>query len=44
MPDGMEHASPITQETAIKPLAFVSPDAEEEVYEYYLMSCKRYAL
>ncbi|KAJ6860447.1 protein ESSENTIAL FOR POTEXVIRUS ACCUMULATION 1-like isoform X2 [Populus alba x Populus x berolinensis] len=30
MPDGMEHASPITQETAIKPLAFVSPDAEEE--------------
>jgi PERQ amino acid-rich with GYF domain-containing protein len=44
MPDGMEHASPITQETAIKPLAFVSPDAEEEVYEYYLMSCKSYAL
>ncbi|KAJ6691281.1 GYF DOMAIN-CONTAINING PROTEIN [Salix koriyanagi] len=30
MPDGMEHACPITQETAIKPLAFVSPDAEEE--------------
>ncbi|XP_061947494.1 protein ESSENTIAL FOR POTEXVIRUS ACCUMULATION 1-like isoform X2 [Populus nigra] len=30
MPDGVEHASPITQETAIKPLAFVSPDAEEE--------------
>lgn len=31
MPDGMEHVSPITQVGSIEPLAFVAPDAEEEV-------------
>ncbi|XP_041003631.1 protein ESSENTIAL FOR POTEXVIRUS ACCUMULATION 1-like [Juglans microcarpa x Juglans regia] len=31
MPDGMEHVSPITQDGSIEPLAFVAPDAEEEV-------------
>ncbi|XP_011000953.1 PREDICTED: uncharacterized protein LOC105108365 isoform X2 [Populus euphratica] len=30
IPDGMELVSPLTQEIAIKPLAFVAPDAEEE--------------
>ncbi|KAM3761120.1 hypothetical protein ACB098_01G243700 [Castanea mollissima] len=30
-PDGMEHVSPITQVGSIEPLAFVAPDAEEEV-------------
>ncbi|KAL5717385.1 hypothetical protein ACHQM5_010395 [Ranunculus cassubicifolius] len=29
-PDGMEDVSPITQSELIEPLAFVSPDAEEE--------------
>lgn len=31
MPDGMEHVSPITEVGSIEPLAFVAPDAEEEV-------------
>ncbi|KAJ6965441.1 hypothetical protein NC652_003351 [Populus alba x Populus x berolinensis] len=30
IPDGMELVSPLTQEIAIKPLAFVAPDAEQE--------------
>ena len=34
IPEAMEIVSPLTQEIAIKPLAFVAPDAEEEVYEF----------
>lgn len=41
IPDGMDHVSLLTQESAIKPLAFVAPDAEEEVYKL-IMSCKRH--
>jgi len=33
IPEGIELVSPLTQEISIKPLAFVAPDAEEEVYE-----------
>lgn len=36
IPGGMEHVSPITQDCSIKPLAFVAPDAEEEVCKIIL--------
>lgn len=38
MPDWMEHVSPITQVRSIEPLAFVAPDAEEEVYESFTLA------
>lgn len=39
LPDAMEHVSPITQVGSGEPLAFVAPDAEEEVYELYSYVC-----
>ena len=44
-PDGMEHVSPITQVGSIEPLAFVAPDAEEEVCKSFtLISTFMYVL
>jgi len=40
IPDGMELVSPLTQEIAIKPLAFVAPDAEQEVYNLHNVMLK----
>lgn len=40
MPDGMEELSPLTHAHVIKPMAFVTPDPEEEVKpEHHLSKC-----
>lgn len=39
MPENMEEAPPVTQVIAIEPLAFVVPDAEEEVSYIYYFVC-----